>query len=124
MSYLLTDDDARALEGLRAREEEVFAALVRMHAASMLRVAQIYVSSRAVAEEVVQETWIAVIRGLDRFEGRASLRTWMVQILINIARNRGARRPTGGPYVSLYATLAASLAFATSLAKRASDSAT
>jgi RNA polymerase sigma-70 factor, ECF subfamily len=101
VSYLLTDEDTRAIEGLRDRREDVFAALVRMHNASMLRVAQIYVSSRAVAEEVVQETWIAVLSGIDRFEGRSSLKTWIYRILGNIAKTRAQREGRTLPFSAL-----------------------
>jgi RNA polymerase sigma-70 factor (ECF subfamily) len=65
--------------------------LVREHHPSMLQVAQFYVPSRAVAEEVVQETWLGVLRGLHRFEGRSSLKTWIFQILVNRAKSRGER---------------------------------
>ena len=63
----------------------------------LLRVAQIFVPSRAVAEEVVQETWLRVLGALDRFEGRSSLRTWVFRILVNTAKTRGAARGAGGP---------------------------
>ena len=97
MSHLLTDDETGVIQALRARKEEAFAALVRMHHASMLRVAQIYVSSRAVAEEVVQETWVAVLGGIDRFEGRSSLQTWLFRILANRARTIGAKERRSVP---------------------------
>jgi RNA polymerase sigma-70 factor (ECF subfamily) len=57
----------------------------------LLRVAQVYVPSRAVAEEVIQETWVGVLNGLDRFEGRSSLKTWIFRILTNVAKTRAAR---------------------------------
>ncbi len=76
---------------LRAGDETAFAELVRDYHASLLRVAQIYVSSRAVAEEVVQETWLGVLNGLDRFEERSSLKTWIFRILTNIAKTRAQR---------------------------------
>ena len=76
---------------LRAGDETAFAELVREYHASLLRVAQIYVSSRAVAEEVVQETWLGVLNGLDRFEERSSLKTWIFRILTNIAKTRAQR---------------------------------
>jgi RNA polymerase sigma-70 factor (ECF subfamily) len=95
---LLSDEDSALLAGLKARRQEAFAALVRMHNASMLRVAQIYVSSRAVAEEVVQETWLAVVAGIDRFEGRSSLKTWIFRILENIAKTRAIREGRTLPF--------------------------
>jgi RNA polymerase sigma-70 factor (ECF subfamily) len=67
----------------------------------MVRVASSYVTSQAVAEEVTQETWLAVIKGLDRFEGRSSLRTWMFRILANQARDRGVRAARSVPLSSL-----------------------
>jgi RNA polymerase sigma-70 factor (ECF subfamily) len=73
---------------LRDGNEEAFAALVRRHSPSMTRVAMAFVSRRAVAEEVVQETWLSVVRGLDGFEAKSSLRTWIYAILGNCARRR------------------------------------
>jgi RNA polymerase sigma-70 factor (ECF subfamily) len=85
------DDDARLLERLRAGDEAAFIALVAGHHDAMLRLASSFVSSRAVAEEVVQDTWLGVLRGIDRFEGRSSLRTWLFAILVNRARTTGVR---------------------------------
>jgi RNA polymerase sigma-70 factor (ECF subfamily) len=84
-------EDARLLEALRAGDEDAFRTVVRDLHASLIRVALMYVSSRAVAEEVVQETWLGVLRGLDRFEGRSSLKTWIFRILTNTAKTRGMR---------------------------------
>ena len=94
-------EDARLVEGLRAGEEAAFAALMRMHGASMLRVAQMYVSTRAVAEEVVQEAWLGVLKGIDRFEGRSSLKTWLFRILVNTAKTRGVREARSLPFSAL-----------------------
>src|ERR1041385_996374 len=88
---------AALLEGLRAGDEAAFEALVARHYATMLAVAQTYVKGRAVAEEVVQEAWLGVIKGLDRFEGRSSLKTWILSILVNQAKTRGAREGGTGP---------------------------
>jgi RNA polymerase sigma-70 factor, ECF subfamily len=85
------DDDARLLERLRAGDEAAFVALVAGHHDAMLRLARTFVSSRAVAEEVVQDTWLGVVRGINRFEGRSSLRTWLLAILVNRARTAGVR---------------------------------
>ena len=67
----------------------------------MLRVARIYVSSRTVAEEVIQETWVGVLRGIDRFEGRSSLRTWVFRILVNTAKTRAQREGRVLPFSAL-----------------------
>jgi RNA polymerase sigma-70 factor, ECF subfamily len=84
-------DDGRLVAALRAGDEAAFARLVEGYGPTLLRLALAHVSSRAVAEEVVQETWLAVLRGIDRFEGRSSLRTWITSILLNMARRRGER---------------------------------
>jgi RNA polymerase sigma-70 factor (ECF subfamily) len=84
-------DDGRLIAALQAGDETAFAQLVDSYGPTLLRLALAHVSSRAVAEEVVQETWLAVLRGIDRFEGRSSLRTWITSILLNIARSRGER---------------------------------
>ncbi|HEU6443567.1 MAG TPA: sigma-70 family RNA polymerase sigma factor [Gaiellaceae bacterium] len=97
----LLRDDAQVVRALRERDEAAFAALAREYHASLLRVAQIYVSSRAVAEEVVQETWIGVLNGLERFEGRSSLKTWIFRILTNIAKTRAQREGRTLPFSAL-----------------------
>jgi RNA polymerase sigma-70 factor, ECF subfamily len=84
-------DDGRLVAALRAGDETAFAQLVDSYGPTLLRLALTRVSSRAVAEEVVQDTWLAVLSGIDRFEGRSSLRTWITSILLNIARSRGER---------------------------------
>lgn len=89
------------LERLRSGDEAAFVTLVQRHHDSMLRLAGTFVHSHAVAEEVVQETWLGVLRGIDRFEGRSSLRTWLLAILVNRARSTGSREartvPSSGP---------------------------
>jgi RNA polymerase sigma-70 factor (ECF subfamily) len=85
------DDDADLVHRLRAGDEAAFAALVRRYQAQLLRLASTFVPSRAVAEEAVQETWLGVVRGIERFEGRASVRTWLFRILMNQARTAGVR---------------------------------
>jgi RNA polymerase sigma-70 factor (ECF subfamily) len=101
MEQLLSPEDARLVEGLRAGDEAAFAALMRMYGAGMLRVAQMYVSSRSVAEEVVQEAWIGVLRGIGRFEGRSSLKTWLFRIVANTAKTRGVRESRSVPFSAL-----------------------
>ena len=76
---------------LRAGEESAFVALVAMYQTRLLRLAQTCGLSRSVAEEVVQDTWLAVVRGVDRFEGRSSVKTWLFRILLNRARSTAAR---------------------------------
>jgi RNA polymerase sigma-70 factor, ECF subfamily len=83
--------DAELVARLRAGDEAAFRELVASYQEALVRVALIYVRRRDIAEEVVQETWLAVLRGLDRFEGRSSLKTWIFRILANIAKTRAAR---------------------------------
>jgi RNA polymerase sigma-70 factor (ECF subfamily) len=94
-------DDLALIERLRAGDETAFGALVGRHQAQMLRIARMYVSTQAVAEEIVQEAWVGILQGLDRFEGRSSLRTWMYRILTNIAKTRGQREGRSAPFSSL-----------------------
>jgi RNA polymerase sigma-70 factor (ECF subfamily) len=84
-------DDAGLIAALRRGDEDAFRTLVSEHGPFLMRLALMHVPSRAVAEEVVQDTWLAVLNGIDRFEGRSSLRTWIASILLNNARTRGQR---------------------------------
>jgi RNA polymerase sigma-70 factor (ECF subfamily) len=93
--------EADLLSRLRAGDERAFETLVQRHYRTMLAVARQYVSTRAVAEEVVQEAWLGVLKGLDRFEGRSSLSTWILRILVNIAKTRGVRESRTVPYAAL-----------------------
>ena len=93
--------DAQLVAALRAGDEETFRLLVRDWHAPLLRVAQIFVPSRAIAEEVVQETWLRVLGALDRFEGRSSLKTWVFRILANTAKTRAQREGRVIPFSSL-----------------------
>jgi RNA polymerase sigma-70 factor (ECF subfamily) len=95
--------EADELAALRAGDEAAFAALVDRYGPSLMRVARLYVRTPSVAEEVVQETWLAVLNGLDRFEGRSSLKTWIFSILVNIARTRGTREARSIPFSELAA---------------------
>jgi hypothetical protein len=81
--------DPMLVEALRRGEEAAFAWLVDSYDGSLRRLAFSFVSSRSVADEVVQETWLALIEGIDRFEGRLSLKTWIFWILMNVTRTRG-----------------------------------
>jgi RNA polymerase sigma-70 factor (ECF subfamily) len=83
--------EPRLLEGLRAGDESAFLELVERHHASMVRVARLFLPERSAAEEVAQEAWIGVLRGLPRFRGEASLKTWVFRILVNRAKSRRAR---------------------------------
>src|SRR5512132_1949456 len=94
-------DDKPLIDALKAGDEAAFAVLMDEYSSSLLRVATMYVGSRAVAEEVVQETWLGVINGLDRFEGRSSLKTWIFRILTNTASTRGQRERRSVPFSSL-----------------------
>ncbi len=96
-------EESRLVEALRRGKEEAFLALVRRHQPSMLRVASAFVSSAAVAEEVVQEAWLGVLHGLDGFQGRSSLRSWIFGILTNCARSRGVREARSAPFSSFTA---------------------
>jgi RNA polymerase sigma-70 factor, ECF subfamily len=98
---LVAADQRRLIEALRNGDEAAFEQLIRMYHASLLRVARIYVSSRAVAEEVVQETWLGVLNGIGRFEGRSSLKTWIFRILTNTAKTRGVRESRSIPFSAL-----------------------
>ena len=96
-----TADDQRIIAGLRAGDGTVFAEVVDRYHGSLVRVAMRYVPSRAVAEEVVQDTWIGVIEGIDRFEGRSTFKTWLYKILIYRARARGERERRTTPMSAL-----------------------
>jgi RNA polymerase sigma-70 factor, ECF subfamily len=90
--------DAELIAALRAGDESAFEDLVERLHPSLVRVARLYVSSDAVAQEVAQETWLGVLNGLDRFEERSSLRTWIFRILANIAKTRGIREGRSVPF--------------------------
>ncbi|HEX3298480.1 MAG TPA: sigma-70 family RNA polymerase sigma factor [Actinomycetota bacterium] len=93
--------DAAVVERLLAGDERTFMMMVDQHQPAMLRLAQMYVSSRAVAEECVQEAWIGILRGLPTFEARSSLRTWMYKIVTNVAKTRGVREGRSIPFSAL-----------------------
>lgn len=87
----IVSDEGELVARLRAGDEDAFAALVGMYQVRLLRLAGTVVASRSVAEEVVQDTWLAVVRGVDRFEGRSSFKTWLFHILLNRARTTAGR---------------------------------
>jgi RNA polymerase sigma-70 factor (ECF subfamily) len=93
--------DAQLLESLRNGDERAFAMVIDEHGPTMLRLARLYVRERAVAEEVVQEAWLGVLRGIDRFEGRSSLRTWLYRIVTNLAKTRAVREARSVPFSAL-----------------------
>ena len=93
----MDDADASLLRCLRDGDEQAFVTLVERYNSSMHRLALSFVASQAVAEEVVQDTWLAMLRGLERFEERSSLRTWLFTILVNRARTTGVREARSVP---------------------------
>jgi RNA polymerase sigma-70 factor, ECF subfamily len=97
-------EDHELVQQLREGDESAFAELIDRYGATMVRVAQMYVRDRATAEEVVQETWLAVLNGIDRFEERSSLKTWLFRILTNRAKTRGERDGRIIPFSSLAGT--------------------
>jgi RNA polymerase sigma-70 factor, ECF subfamily len=97
------EDDLALLERLRAGDERAFESLVARHHAALRRVARTFVRTDSAADDVVQETWLGVVGGLDAFEGRSSLRTWIFRILVNRARTRAARDSRSLPFSSLEA---------------------
>lgn len=96
-----SNDDLRLVQALLAGDEAAFVSLVEQYHASLVRLALTFVPSSAVAEDVVQETWIGVLNGLPRFEGRSSLKTWIFRILTNQAKTRGARERRSVPFSAL-----------------------
>ena len=101
MDELIVDQDQGLLERLKAGDEDAFMTLVDKYGPLMLRIALGHVRTRAVAEEVVQEAWLGVLQGLDRFEGRSSLKTWILRIVANRARTRGEREARSVPLSAL-----------------------
>ncbi len=94
--------DVELLSRLRNGDEEAFVTLVARYQQPMLRLARSIVSNQAVAEEAVQDAWMGVVRGIDRFEGRSSFKTWVFRILVNRARTAGSREPVGAPIEALH----------------------
>ncbi len=94
-------EEAELVARLRAGDEQAFESLVEAYHGTMMSVARNYVKTRDVAEEVVQEAWVGVLNGIDRFEGRSSLKTWVLRILVNTALTRGGREARTVPFSSL-----------------------
>lgn len=95
-------EDLRLVQALLAGDEQAFMMLVDRYGPAMLRLAMMYVPTRAVAEDVVQDAWVGVLKGLDRFQGRSSLRTWIFRILVNTAKTRGLKERRAIPFSSLW----------------------
>ena len=100
-SVSVSAEEPQLIEALRSREEAAFVRLLDRYHSSLLSLASLYVRNRATAEEVVQETWMGVLQGIDRFEGRSSLKTWIFRILLNRARTRTQREGRMIPFSEL-----------------------
>jgi RNA polymerase sigma-70 factor, ECF subfamily len=94
-------DDTQLVEALRAGDRQAYEELVERYTPALLRVASLFTPTRAVAEEVVQDTWVGVLRGIEGFEGRSTLKTWLFRILTNTAKTRGARERRTLPFSAL-----------------------
>ncbi|HET6173286.1 MAG TPA: sigma-70 family RNA polymerase sigma factor [Gaiellales bacterium] len=95
------EDETALLAALRAGDEQAFELLVDRYQAALVRVARQYVPTQEIAEDVAQEAWLGLLRGLDSFEGRSSLRTYLFRIVMNLARTRGVREARSAPFSSL-----------------------
>src|SRR5918996_2967862 len=100
-SRIASEEELGVVEALRQGDEEAFARLVDQHHASLHRIARLYVSDASIADEVVQDTWLGVIQGVWAFEGRSSLRTWILRILVNRAKTRALRESRTTPFADL-----------------------
>jgi RNA polymerase sigma-70 factor, ECF subfamily len=98
---LAEQNEEELVAALRTGDETAFVALVDRYHASLVRLARMYVRQPSVAEEVAQETWLAVLNGIDRFEGRSTLKTWLFRILTNRAKTRGERESRSVPFSSI-----------------------
>jgi RNA polymerase sigma-70 factor, ECF subfamily len=98
LEHKAASDESELIESLRAGDEAAFVILVERYNASMIRVARIYVGDSAMAQEVAQEAWLGVLRGLDRFQARSSLKTWIFHIVLNCARARHSRERRSIPF--------------------------
>jgi len=96
VTSIVVDDDGDLVARLRAGDESAFVELLSRYQPRLLRLAQATVGSHAVAEEVTQDTWLAVVRGIERFEGRSSFKTWLFRVLLNRARSAASRETRAG----------------------------
>ncbi|MDQ1506942.1 MAG: hypothetical protein QOD57_4669 [Actinomycetota bacterium] len=96
-----TAEEVVLVEALRRGDEKAFAALIDRYHSSLLRLAMSYVATKEAAEDVVQETWMGVLSGIDRFEARSSLKTWIFRILVNRAKTKGIRERRSVPFSAL-----------------------
>ena len=101
LAPLATSDDLDLVARLRRRDESAFRELIERYHMSLVRLAREYVSTQQAAEDAAQETWLGVLQGIDRFEGRSSLRTWIFRILMNRARTRAVREGRSVPFAAL-----------------------
>ena len=97
-AQVVAPDDGSVIDALRRGDEGAFARLVDQYHPSLRRVARLYIANRAIADEVVQDTWLGVIQGIWAFEGRSSLKTWIFRILINRAKTRAGREGRSVPF--------------------------
>ena len=100
-SMIATRDESRLVRALREGDERAFAFLLERYHTSLVRLARTFVHDRDWAEEVVQDTWLGVVRGLDRFRGDSSLKTWIYRIMVNTARTRAIKEHRSLPFSSL-----------------------
>jgi RNA polymerase sigma-70 factor, ECF subfamily len=94
-------EDTQLIDALKRRDEAAFVWLVQQYQGPLLRLALVYARSRAVADEIVQDTWLGVLQGIERFEGRSSFKTWLFRILVNRARTRAEREARTVPFSAL-----------------------
>jgi hypothetical protein len=106
-AQVVAPDDGSVIDALRQGDEGAFARLVDQYHPSLRRVARLYIANRAVADEVVQDTWLGVIQGIWAFERRSSLKTWIFRILINRAKTRAAREGRMVPFARFDAAVEA-----------------
>lgn len=95
-------DDSELVEALRAGDEAAFREVYETHTPALLRLARTYAPSQSVAEEIVGEAWLGALKGLERFEGRSSFKTWLFRILVNTAKTRGVRESRSIPFASAF----------------------